>query len=1130
MSKNYEHLINKIEVFIRKYYKNQLIKGLLLGLAMLLTFFLLVVTLEYFFHLGKTFREILFYLYISSSVFIFFGFILRPLAGLIRLGKRLSHEEAARIIGAYFPDIKDKLINTLELQKQSRELPEKDLFLLEAAIEQKSKRLSPIPFHSAVQFSINKRYLKYLLPPVLLFLLLWWLMPKMITESSHRIIHYDKEFKEKAPFHFQIENSSLNCLQGEDFTLRVKIIGSTVPENSVIVINNYPFSVSKDSPTSFHYVFKNVISSKQFFFKAGRYKSSVYHLNVQPLPKIIAFTIKVNYPHYLHRKGEIIKNAGDITIPEGSHLQWTFNTKDLSYLQLIFTMDSFKIRANQRRAVSPLISISKSSNYSLIPHNRFITTPDTLSYHIELIKDAYPSIKVEEYKDSLDDKHLYFKGIIKDDHGFSALKFIWFIKNASPKDKYSKSIAIQHDISRQGFYYYVNIDSLRAKEGDDIDFYFEVWDNDGVNGAKAAKTMVQSMHKASKEQLDSARNKIDAHLREQMEQNRREAKKINQQAEKLRKKLINKKELNWQDKQQLKELLQRYQKMMKNIEAIKRTKKLSQHKNNELSKDDKRLMEKQKQLQKLFDKLMTPEMKKMMEEMQKMMEKQMKKEEVEKMLEKIQLNNKDLEKQMDRDLEIFKQMQFAQKLQEAINKLDTIKKSESKLSKELKEKNSDKEKAQQQQRALDEDFKKFEKKIEEAKKANKALEQPNEMQNTQEEQKQIKEQMQQSEQALEKGKKKAASKMQQSASEAMQKLSDKLKQMQSDMESQTNTENMENLRNILSNLIETSFNEENLMKKVQKTRHNDPQYPHLIRRQKEIKMDLRMIEDSLLALSKRQASISPMVNKEISHINLNMDKTMEALLAINTIGPTSLRQKNMAVGMQQQIMTSVNNLALMLSEALEQMQRQQMQSKMGKGKCNKPRPGKSGSSMKSIRQMQQALRNQMKKMQQQMKNGKQKGPKKGKGKRGTGGEKMSEEMARMAAQQELIRQKLQAYQQSLKKMGMGKQARDLNKAVKDMEQNETDMVNSMLLRNSIMRQKEILSRLLEAENAEREQKQEEKREAQEGKNTLRKNPPGIEQFLKQQNKELDMLKTIPPNLKPYYKNKVNHYLEHIKID
>jgi len=217
----------------------------------------------------------------------------------------------------------------------------------------------------------------------------------------------------------------------------------------------------------------------------------------------------------------------------------------------------------------------------------------------------------------------------------------------------------------------------------------------------------------------------------------------------------------------------------------------------------------------------------------------------------------------------------------------------------------------------------------------------------------------------------------------------------------------------------------------------------------------------------------------------------------------------------------------MLSEALEQMKKQQQQSKSGKGSCKKPKPGQSSGGMKSIKQMQQALNKKMKEMQKKMKEGQKKGQKKGKGKQGKGGEKMSEEMARAAAEQEMIRRKLQEYQNGLKKDGKGKRASNLNKTIKDMEQNETELVNNILLSESIKRQEEIVTRLLEAEKAEREQKEDEKRESKEGEESKRNYTPELEKFLKQQNKEIELLKTIPPNMKPFYKNKVNLYFEEL---
>ena len=48
MSNNYQILIQKLDAFIRKYYKNRLLKGGIYSAGMLLASFMLFTTLEYF--------------------------------------------------------------------------------------------------------------------------------------------------------------------------------------------------------------------------------------------------------------------------------------------------------------------------------------------------------------------------------------------------------------------------------------------------------------------------------------------------------------------------------------------------------------------------------------------------------------------------------------------------------------------------------------------------------------------------------------------------------------------------------------------------------------------------------------------------------------------------------------------------------------------------------------------------------------------------------------------------------------------------------------------------------------------------------------------------------------------------
>ena len=56
-----DKLIEKLDAFIRKYYKNQLIKGVLYTIGLLLVLFILMSVFEYFGYFGTTVRMLLFW-------------------------------------------------------------------------------------------------------------------------------------------------------------------------------------------------------------------------------------------------------------------------------------------------------------------------------------------------------------------------------------------------------------------------------------------------------------------------------------------------------------------------------------------------------------------------------------------------------------------------------------------------------------------------------------------------------------------------------------------------------------------------------------------------------------------------------------------------------------------------------------------------------------------------------------------------------------------------------------------------------------------------------------------------------------------------------------------------------------
>jgi len=116
---NYQILIEKLDRFTRKFYVNQLIRGALYSVGLILAAFILMNLLEHQFFFGKTGRKALFFSFVGISAAALIYWVFMPLLHYFRLGKVISHERAAEIVGEHFTDVKDKLLNILQLKKQA---------------------------------------------------------------------------------------------------------------------------------------------------------------------------------------------------------------------------------------------------------------------------------------------------------------------------------------------------------------------------------------------------------------------------------------------------------------------------------------------------------------------------------------------------------------------------------------------------------------------------------------------------------------------------------------------------------------------------------------------------------------------------------------------------------------------------------------------------------------------------------------------------------------------------------------------------------------------------------------------------------------------------------------------------
>lgn len=1113
MEDAYHILIGKLDEFIRKYYRNQIIRGVLYAISTLVAFYLLLNVVEYFAYFPTGVRAAMFWSFILINAVIIIKYIGIPVFRLFKIGKRLSHEQAAGVIGKHFGEVRDMLLNVLQLNKLRSDLPTRT-DLLEAAISQKIAKLRPVPFTEAIDLSKNKKYLKYALPPVLILLVVLVTAPSMITGPSGRILDYTTFYERPAPFEFSILNAKMEAVQDEEFVLDVKLTGSEIPDEVSIVIGEAKYRLSKENITLFHYTFKNLRKDTEFYLIADEFRSKNYTLNVVARPMVVSFELSLEYPAYLGKKNEVIENSGDMVVPQGTKISWRIHTRDTRKVTFRFGDKSTVVNPIGAETFIYSMVFRESQSYSIKTQNEFFGNRDSMQYVISVIADQYPGIDVEAFKDSVYDKRLYFSGNIHDDYGCSALKFKYKLlnkgENTGADVPYEfQTVSIQGGTTQQQFYYFFDLNTLNIEPGDEVEYFFEVWDNDGVNGHKSTRSQRMVFKAPTLDELENETEKSNEQIKQKMEDAIRQSQELQRELEKMDKKLTDKKALNWQEKKQIQDLLDKQQNLQLEIEQMKLQNQEKNIREQEYKTIDPEILEKQKQLEKLFNEVMTDEMKEMFKKLQEMIDK-LEKKDVKDMLEKMQLTNEDMKKELDRNLELFKQLEFDKKLTETIEKLDKLAQEQDKLALESKNDKADSEELQQKQDTLNKKFENLRKDLDALEKQNSELEKPTNLQNTDSKEGEIQQKMQESSDQLDKGKKPGASKSQESAADQMQELSEQLKKMQEENENEQAGEDIQALRQILENLVHVSFTQEANMNELKTIQLTDPRYVKLMEKQRQLKDQMKMIGDSLYALSKRNPMLESFVNREMSSIEDNMKNAIESLH--NRTAPATAIY-------QQYVMTSVNNLALMLAESLKQMQDQQKKesnSQCKKGNCKKPGKGQGKPSATTMKQMQEQLNKQMKQLKEQME-GKNPGP----GKQGNG-QSMSEQLARLAAQQEALRQMLQEYGEEDKANG-GKNSGNIAEMMREMEQTEQDLVNKMITNETLKRQQDILTRLLESEKAEKERELDEKRESNEVKNQNYSNPNEFFQYKRLKQQDTELLKTVPPALNSFYKQKVNEY-------
>ncbi|MBS9461292.1 hypothetical protein KIM67_02630 [Flagellimonas sp. 389] len=1141
---SYHKILEKLNRFIKKYYTKQLIKGGLLFVTLGLLFWMAILSLEYVLWLSQEWRLALFSVFVLVELFLLYRFILMPLFYLFQIKNGISNKEASRLIGKHFPQVDDKLYNLLELSENQTASE-----LLLASIEQKAESLGVVPFTEAINFKESYKYAKYVVIPLLLLGFIWLSGNIASFFNSHkRIVNYDLAFEQPAPFKFQVLNDKLEVLDNEPLVVTVSVVGDVKPENVYMVVNGEELLL-KRSQGIYTQTFEAPVEESSFYLTANGWDSKSYTIKSYKTPVLVDFKMKLDFPNYLGRKNEEITGTGNAVVPEGTKISWQIEGDNVANISMV-TLDTVQLFRKEGNSFTYKNNIYKNLAYELKTSNAHVRDFEKLAYTLDVIKDQSPTVKVEQILDSINPNQSFFTGQAADDYGLNQIRVVCY---SSDDQENVQRVLLESPNTNVHQFYYTFPSGLDLQEGKNYKLFFEIVDNDGIRGGKVIKSQVFDATLLNDNELKSKELEFQNTVMDRMGETLDNYRKQQETLSKINTKQKEEKNLNFEDKNQIKDFLQKQEEQEMLME------KFSKQLNESLSKDDEN-SEMKKMLQERLERQEQEAKKneKLLEELNKLADK-INKEELKKKLDELGKSQSKGARNLEQILELTKRYYVTEKMAQLSRELDELSKEQEQLSETDGKANDNQEK-------LNEEFNKLSDELDELKNDNDDLKKPMQVGVSKKEQDAIKkdqkdaleelnnnegENSEQSDSKNSNSKQKASQK-QKSASQKMKEMSKSLQQSSMGGGGSSITEDAEMLRQILDNLITFSFKQEKLFEGTENANLDVSQFSKSVRDQKELRRLFEHVDDSLFALSLRRAELSEFVNEQITEVYYNIDKSLESIAE---------SQVYQSASYQQYVINATNKLADFLANILDNMQ-QSMQSGQGNGQGSdfqlpdiiegqesiQEKMGNSGKQSGKGQQGEQGEQQDGENGKGEDGEGEQEGKGKGKqgqaegqgkdgngegegkaegkeGKNGTGGSNGTDEMGlseiyEIYKEQQFLRQQLEKQLEDLINNSDKNLARKL---IQQMEDFENDLLENGITQRTQNKVNTIQHELLKLKNATLKQGKKNERESSRVKRNFTNPIITKPELLKDYQNDIEILNRQALPLRQNYEEKVKRY-------
>src|SRR5690606_26719529 len=207
-----------------------------------------------------------------------------------------------------------------------------------------------------------------------------------------------------------------------------------------LVSKNQRLKLVPNAPGKFEYTLERIQRPLQFQIEAAGFYSASYSIEIVNRPELTRFQVELEYPRYLQRKNESLANAGNLDVPEGTTIRWKLNTAHADKATIAFGSDSSEYGFEQSadQAFFFARTFKKADEYEINLENANSKNKDRIAYSVNVIKDQYPQITVNNYKDTVLYERVLLGGMVSDDHGVTQLSLHFRVQDENQRERVTR--------------------------------------------------------------------------------------------------------------------------------------------------------------------------------------------------------------------------------------------------------------------------------------------------------------------------------------------------------------------------------------------------------------------------------------------------------------------------------------------------------------------------------------------------------------------------------------------------------------------------------------------------------------------------------------------------------------------